>query len=65
MPKPIWVDEPPPYRLKRHGEIISTYQTAEAVLADWQLGDVVYTSGDRMLTSREQLEALARDEKRT
>lgn len=64
MPKPTYVDGPPPYRLKRYDEIIGSYETAKAVLNDMQTGDVVYTADDVMLTSREQLEALAADERK-
>ena len=59
MPKPIYVDGPPPYRLKRNDEIVGSYDTAEAVLKDMLLGDVVYTADDVMLTKREELEVLA------
>lgn len=58
-----FVDGPPPYRLLREGQIIESYGSAEAVLKDWQLGDVVYDADDRMLTSREQLETLVNHDK--
>jgi hypothetical protein len=64
MPKTYYVDEPPAYRLKRYDEIIGSYDTAKAVLKVMQLGDVVYTADDVMLTKREELEALAAQEKK-